>query len=172
MKKIFLLATALALAGCAGQHTRDGMSWRDGSWYSPAHDGHGDYYTRSAHRPPEVYEVPWAWSVGFVPYGGFCPAAYRYCTSFWADPWYSAAWNPWYQPFAYVPRHRPHPVMPPSTTMSNESPFDRDPMAPSMPANSRDPGPGRDPGAGSGGRGGRMPSMRERRRSAAESGRD
>ena len=167
MKKMIVLAAALALSACASQHTHDGMSWQDGSWYSPAHDGHGDYYTRSAPRPPEVYDVPWAWSVGFVPYGGFCPAAYRYCTSFWADPWYSAAWNPWYQPFAYVPRHRPRPVMPPSTTMSNESPFDRDPMAPSMPANAPGTGRGRDPA-----RGGRMPSMRERRRSAAESGRD
>jgi hypothetical protein len=169
MKKVFLVAAMLALSGCAGQHTRDGMSWQDGSWYSPAHDGHGDYYTRSASHPPEVYDVPWAWSVGFVPYGGFCPAAYRYCTSFWADPWYSAAWNPWYYPYAYVPRHRPRPVMPPSATMSNESPFDRDPMESPRPPISRDTGHGREPGAWGGGRG---PSMRERRRAASESGRD
>jgi len=170
-KGLMASAALLLLAGCAGHGTHEGMSWRDGSWYSPAHDGHGDYYTANPSRPPDAYDVPWAWSVGFVPFGGYCPAAYRYCTSFWADPWYSAAWNPWYYPFAYVPpRHRPHPA-PPPITMTNESPFDRDPYETPMPR-TREPRTGRDPESWGGRGDGSSEHRRERRRGAAEGGRD
>jgi hypothetical protein len=160
----------LLLAGCAGHGTHEGMAWRDGSWYSPARDGHGDYYTANPRRPPDAWDVPWAWSVGFVPYGGFCPAAYRYCTSFWADPWYSAAWNPWYYPFAYVPRHRPHPA--PPISMANQSPFDPDPAdAPAHAPRGLDGRPhGRAPGDWGGRRGGDVAPGRGRRRSGAEGG--
>jgi hypothetical protein len=168
MNRTIGLAALLLLGGCATQGTHEGMSWRDGSWYSPARDGHGDYYTANPHHAPDAYDVPWAWSVGFVPFGGYCPAAYRYCTSFWADPWYSAAWDPWYYPFAYVPpRHHAHPAPP---SQFDAASVDHDPFdAPQAPTE-REP---REPGHAWGGRqgSGRAP-MHERRRAAADGGRD
>jgi len=170
MKKAMLAATLMVLAGCASQATHNGMRWQDGSWYSPAHDGHGDYYTANPRRPPEAYDVPWAWSVGFVPYGGFCPAAYRYCTSFWADPWYSAAWNPWYYPFAYVPpRHRPMPRPPSFADVSRPSLDPRDEPGPTQTPEPRDR-PEHGPWGGR--EGGAMVPRRERRHSTGEGGRD
>ena len=108
MTRSMLLASVLLLSACAGTSTRDGLVYRDGSWYSPAADGRGDYYTGSDHRHRHhAYDWPWAWSVGFVPYGGYCPAMYRYCTSFWAEPWY--AYHVGYYPYGYawVPRQVP-----------------------------------------------------------------
>src|SRR6478752_3495964 len=109
MKKTLLLACALLLSACAGTTTKDGLVYRDGSWYSPAREGHGDYYTGRERHYPAAYDVPWAWSVGFVPYGGYCPIEYRYCTSFWSDAWFGAGYYPGFYPyayrFAYVPQH-------------------------------------------------------------------
>jgi hypothetical protein len=108
---LWIAASALLLSACASTNTRDGMVYRDGSWYAPAADGHGDYYTGASHDHDHYYDVPWAWSVGFVPYGGYCPVMYRYCTSFWADSFYGAGYYPWgYQPWVYhpLPRHRRH----------------------------------------------------------------
>ena len=108
MKKTMLLAAILLLSACAGTSTRDGLVYRDGSWYSPAAAGRGDYYTGSEHNHDHHhFYAPWAWSVGFVPYGGYCPVMYRYCTSFWADPWYGYQVGYYAYPYAYVPR--PHP---------------------------------------------------------------
>ena len=92
MKRIFFIAAAaLLLSACTSTQTRDGMVYRDGSWYAPAEAGRGDYYTGASHEHDGYYDWPWAWSVGFVPYGGYCPVMYRYCTSFWADPFYGPA---------------------------------------------------------------------------------
>ena len=109
MKKTLLLASVLWLSACAGTNTRDGLVYRDGSWYSPAREGHGDYYTGRGRHAADFYDVPWAWSVGFVPFGGYCPIAYRYCTSFWADPWFGAAWYPGYYPYYPYPHVSRHP---------------------------------------------------------------
>ena len=175
MKKSMLFAAALLLAGCASTGTRDGLVYKDGSWYSPAREGHGDYYTGASRRHHDhYYDVPWAWSVGFVPYGGYCPAMYRYCTSFWADPYYSAGWYPWYYPVAvYVPRpRRPH--------QDGPAPIDEDPIAdrdpfprPHRDRADRPARPAREPGNWGGHRGGDGGSARARRRdAAAEGGRD
>ena len=110
MKKTLLFASVLLLSACAGSTARDGLVYRDGSWYSPASEGHGDYYTGTQRQHPMAYDVPWAWSVGFVPYGGYCPVEYRYCTSFWADPWFASAYYPGYYPYyqyIHVARHPP-----------------------------------------------------------------
>src|SRR5688572_1354570 len=100
MRTIALVAATLLLSACAGTGTRDGLVYRDGSWYAPAEAGRGDYYTGASHaHDHHYYASPWAWSVGFVPFGGYCPVMYRYCTSFWADAWYA----PLGYPYAYQP---------------------------------------------------------------------
>jgi len=128
MKRKFLIAaSALLLSACASNGMRDGMVYRDGSWYSPASEGHGDYYTGVRHEHDEFYDWPWAWSVGYVPYGGYCPVRYRYCTSFWADSWYWPGYSPWgYQPWVVYqprPRHRHHPD--PDTPIAGQEPRPR-----------------------------------------------
>src|SRR5688572_10394571 len=119
--KLFLAAGVLLLSACASTSTRDGLVYRDGSWYSPAADGRGDYYTG---RYRDAWDHPYDFSIGVVPYGGYCPVRYRYCTSFWRDPffgprfghydpfynrYYDPFYNPyWYRPWVYyrpVPRH-------------------------------------------------------------------
>src|SRR5205085_5336821 len=101
MKFRTMLATTLLLAGCASAGNDNGMVRRDGSWYSPATDGHGDYYTGSDHR--YLAAEPWAWSVGFAPYDGYCSVIYSYCTSFWGySPWAPyGGYSPW--AWAWVP---------------------------------------------------------------------
>jgi len=113
MKSTMLVAVAALLLGaCASTGTHPGMVWRDGSWYAPASEGRGDYYTGNEARPDRAYDWPWGWSVGFVPFGGYCPVQYRYCTSFWADSWYGGPG--YYFPYAYAwqsgggRRHRQH----------------------------------------------------------------
>ena len=113
-KTRLLLACALLLSACASTGTRDGMVLRDGSWYSPGGEGRGDYYTASPRRDP-AYDWPWDYSVGLVPFGGYCPVRYRYCVPAWDSPiWY---YGPYYgDPYGYPawvylyrsPRHPHH----------------------------------------------------------------
>ena len=125
MKKSMLLASVLLLSACAGTTTRDGLVYRDGSWYSPAADGRGDYYTGSSPtHHHHAYDWPWAWSVGFVPYGGYCPAMYRYCTSFWAEPWYS--YHAGYYPYGYAWVPRPGPRRHHRASLMDRDPFSAD----------------------------------------------
>jgi hypothetical protein len=114
MRKTGIVAmAALLLGACASTGTHQGMVYRDGSWYAPASEGRGDYYTGNEPRHDMAYDWPWAWSVGFVPFGGYCPVQYRYCTSFWADSWYGGPG--YYLPYAYAwrsgsgHRHRQQP---------------------------------------------------------------
>ena len=168
MKRMLLIATsALLLSACASTSTRDGMVYRDGSWYSPAGDGHGDYYTGASHDHDHYYDVPWAWSVGFVPYSGYCPAMYRYCTSFWADPFYGPGYYPWgyqswiYQPTRHTRRNR-HPDDSVADQDSGPRPrIIRDPSAERGAPRPRTGGPGVGSGRADGGEG------RPRRRSGS-----
>lgn len=97
----WLAATgALLLSACAstGMHADN---------YSPAANGRGDYYTGAASYG-RAYDWPWDFHVGVVPWGGYCPVRYRYCTSLWSDPFYMQAWygyfySPFYDPFWYQP---------------------------------------------------------------------
>src|SRR6478609_3925594 len=177
MKKTLLLACALLLSACAGTTTKDGLVYKDGSWYSPASEGHGDYYTGRERHYPDAYDVPWAWSVGFVPYGGYCPAAYRYCTSFWADPWFAASYYPGYYPYyTYLHARRPIRRRDPMVSLFDEQvePMDaRDPA--SRPRQPRDPEArmqrrSRSPGAWGGTDGDEGASRRARRRASAGGG--
>jgi hypothetical protein len=177
-KKTLLLACAMLLSACAGTTTKDGLVYRDGSWYSPASEGHGDYYTGRQRHYPDAYDVPWAWSVGFVPYGGYCPVQYRYCTSFWADPWFAAAYYPGYYPY-YQYIHVPRPIRrrDPMVSLFDE----QEPTALRDPASrlrhGRDPeerargGRARAPGAW-GATGGNETDVRRPRRRAAGGGRN
>ena len=108
-KTILLAACALLASACASTGMRAGMVERDGSWYSPAHDGYGDYYTDF--EADYARDWPWDFRVGLVSRGGYCPARYRYCTSLW-DPFFGAAWHygyyspyydPFYDPYWYQP---------------------------------------------------------------------
>src|SRR5688572_28814652 len=114
MKKTTLLAACvLLLSACASTGTRDGLVYRDGSWYSPAGDGRGDYYTSS--RDTDAWDHPYHFGIGITRYGGYCPVRYRYCSSFWADPFFNpyfgAYYDPFYNPYWYQPwiYYRPHP---------------------------------------------------------------
>lgn len=105
MKKLrFLATTCLLLSACASTSTRDGLVHRDGSWYSPADAGRGDYYTGARHDA--AWDHPTDFGIGLVPFGGYCPVRYRYCTSFWADPFYDPFW--YYSWIYYRPAPRPH----------------------------------------------------------------
>jgi hypothetical protein len=111
-KTLLPLACALLLSACASTGTRDGMVLRDGSWYSPGGDGRGDYYTAAPRRDP-AYDWPWDYSVGLVPFGGYCPVRYRYCVSAWDSPvWYYGPYygDPyWYPAWVYLYRSPRHP---------------------------------------------------------------
>src|SRR5215213_7268883 len=86
-----LAACVLLLSACTSTGARYGMVQRDGGWYSPAVDGRGDYYASQL----DYYEArdwPWDLQLGITPFSGYCPARFRYCTSLYADPFYSPLW--------------------------------------------------------------------------------
>jgi hypothetical protein len=167
-RMLFIAAGSLLLAACASTGTRDGMVYRDGSWYSPAGEGHGDYYTGVSHDHDYYYDWPWAWSVGYVPFGGYCPVQYRYCTSFWADAWYWPGYYPWgYQPWVYYPHrptHRRHRSETPIADADDSRPPPRNAPEERPPSRRRDGGPGVSARRSEGG------TVRPRRRQASDSG--
>jgi hypothetical protein len=167
MKRIMWVAmTALLLGACATGGTHQGMVYRDGSWYAPGVDGGGDYYTGVDHSHDGVYDWPWAWSVGFTPYSGYCPARYRYCTSFWADSWYGYGF---YRPYAlaWQPQHGHR--RPTSTSEPDAPPAERG-SRPPREARQRPAPRMRDPDAGWGGRRSDGSAPRTRRRGAVSGG--
>ena len=127
----FLLLGTLLLSACATSTTHDGLVYREGSWYSPASEGRGDYYTDSAYQH-EAYDSPWSFSVGIVPFGGYCPVRYRYCVQAWDSPYWAYGYygDPyWYSPWIYVYRPSPRPRPP---LANNDPPRHRPPeIAPS-----------------------------------------
>ena len=104
MKRITWMAmSALLLGACASSGTHQGMVYRDGSWYSPAEAGRGDYYTAMPRSHYDYgYDHPYYYGIGLVPYGAYCPVQYRWCTSYWP------VYDPWYQPWAYYQHPRRH----------------------------------------------------------------
>lgn len=121
MKRIKMLVTVALLAGvsaCASTQSSRGDAYADGSYYSAAGDGQGDYYYADERRGPD----PWMTYGGFgSPFGfsgGYCSAQYRYCPSFWSFGFFDSGpfgygYGPggWYDPFwngYYRPRHHHH----------------------------------------------------------------
>ena len=128
--RLMALAAVLAV-GCTSTGSRDGMVYRDGSWYSPAGDGRGDYYTGSP-RYEEGWDYGTGFGVGIVPFGGYCPVRYRYCTSFWPDPfYYGPIYDPFYDPLiVYYRAPRPHRAPPPRHPLTGVEPGEDSPLPP------------------------------------------
>lgn len=105
-RAVTLLALALGLGGCATYYD-DGVSYDDGSYYSPADAGRGDYYYApepsynryyydefdrfffdSSYYGFGSFGNGWYGSPLYS-YGGYCSARYRYCPPFgYFDPFY------------------------------------------------------------------------------------
>jgi hypothetical protein len=98
------LALALGLGGCASTSSNYRADARDGSYYSPADAGYGDYY----YAPEPRYDY-------------YYDHSYFYGSPFWHDPflypyyrfgfntyygWYDPFWGPYaYYPWQERPRH-------------------------------------------------------------------
>jgi len=105
-RAVTLLALALGLGGCATYYD-EGVSYDDGSYYSPADSGRGDYYYApepsynryyydefdrfffdSSYYGFGSFGSGWYGSPLYS-YGGYCSARYRYCPPFgYYDPFY------------------------------------------------------------------------------------
>ena len=105
-RAVTLLALALGLGGCATYYD-EGVSYDDGSYYSPADSGRGDYYYApepsynryyydefdrfffdSSYYGFGSFGSSWYGSPLYS-YGGYCSARYRYCPPFgYYDPFY------------------------------------------------------------------------------------
>lgn len=97
------LVLATGLGGCAT--APDGLTYADGSYYSAASEGRGDYYVGRSYDSVRYVGDPffddflWLYDGGpwyggwygspFYGYGGYCSVRYRYCPPGgwgWADP--------------------------------------------------------------------------------------
>ena len=105
-RAVILLALALGLSACATYYD-EGVSYDDGSYYSPADSGRGDYYFApepsynryyydefdrfffdSSYYGFGSFGNSWYGSPMYS-YGGYCSARYRYCPPFgYYDPFY------------------------------------------------------------------------------------
>ena len=128
-----IIALVLGLAGCASypSNTRFDAGYQDGSYYSPADAGYGDYYYAPEPRNDyyDYYDPSLYYRYGsrFDPFGGYCSARYRYCPPFGYSPfidpygrfgfgvsfgggsWYDPFWGRYGYPAPYYnrqPRHR------------------------------------------------------------------
>ena len=93
-----VIAIAIGLSGCASTSSsmHSGVVYQDGSYYSPAEAGRGDYYYAPEPRADDYFGYdPFFFGSPFYAFGGYCSAAYRYCPPFW----YSAFFDPRYDPF-------------------------------------------------------------------------
>ena len=130
------LAVALGLGACAT--SPDGLRYADGSYYSSAGEGRGDYYVGRSYDSVRYlgdpffddflwpYGSPWYGGWHGAPFDGYCSVRYRYCPGLgwgWADPFprygfelyfgdswgYGHRWrDPWYDARPYD-RWRPPP---------------------------------------------------------------
>jgi hypothetical protein len=111
-----LAVTALAagLSGCASMSTnyQSNVRYQDGSYYSPAEAGYGDYYYAPEPRYDYYYDHSYFYGSSFYSFGAPCSFRYRYCSPFGYDPFYSFGWYGWYDPFwpyyAYYWQHHGH----------------------------------------------------------------
>lgn len=109
-----VIALVLGASGCASTSSsyRSDLRYEDGSYYSPATAGRGDYYLGPERYDP--YSDSFYLSTFGSPYGssfgGYCSAMYRYCPSFWYDPFhrfgYFGGYGYWADPFWYVYDYR------------------------------------------------------------------
>ena len=98
-----LIALTLGLSGCAstsGGYAENGTVYRDGSYYSPAGDGRGDYYyAPEPSRFDDGYGVygfgfdPFFGAIGLSGFDGYCSVQYRNCAAY--------DFGSFYQPFGY-----------------------------------------------------------------------
>lgn len=97
------LALALGLGGCASTSSNYRADYRDGSYYSPADAGYGDYY----YAPEPRYDY-------------YYDHSYFYGSPFWRDPFlypyyrfgfntYYGWYDPFWGPYAYYPWWYDHP---------------------------------------------------------------
>jgi hypothetical protein len=149
-----VLFLALGLGACA-TYPNYGVRYEDGSYYSPADEGQGDYYYAPEPRYERYYYDDYDWFFGspfygpghfggwygspFYRYDGYCSVRYRYCPrsgyydSFprfglslqFGDPWYYDRYRRGYGDRWAPPPRRSRP--PPAQPIG-ESPYqERDP---------------------------------------------
>jgi hypothetical protein len=110
-------ALAVGLGGCASMSSnyQSDAVYRDGSYYSPADAGYGDYYYAPEPRYDYYYDHSYFFGSPFYTFGGYCSMRYRYCPPFWYDPFLSfdgfgfySPWYGWYDPIWYYGHRRHH----------------------------------------------------------------
>ena len=108
-------ALAAGLAGCASMSSnyQSNVRYQDGSYYSPAEAGYGDYYYAPEPRYDYYYDHSYFFGSPFYSFGAPCSFRYRYCSPFgydpFYDPYYGFGWYGWYDPFwAYYGYHWQH----------------------------------------------------------------
>ena len=93
-----VIAIAIGLSACAStsSNMHSSVVYRDGSYYSPAEAGRGDYYYAPEPREDDYFGYdPFFFGGPFYSFGGYCSVAYRTCPPYW----YGALYDPWYDPF-------------------------------------------------------------------------
>jgi hypothetical protein len=148
-----LIAITLAsgLGACAT--TSDyGLSYQDGSYYSPAAEGQGDYYIGADYQRSyyvyDDYDLFFGSSFGgwydspFYSYGGYCSVRYRYCPR-WAwgsgfgapyaetgfQIYFGSPWDPYWGQ-NYYPRRPYRSTQPPPNGQTTLFDPDGHPLAP------------------------------------------
>lgn len=104
LRSATLLALTLGLGGCATYPYNQDVLYADGSYYSPAAAGNGDYYYASV--------VPSYQHYSYYGYTGYCSVLYSSCASW---PYYSyypyyhrpgaVIYYDYYAPYYYAPSH-------------------------------------------------------------------
>jgi len=115
---IAVTALAAGLSGCASMSSnyQSNVRYQDGSYYSPADSGYGDYYYAPEPRYDYYYDHSYFYGSPFYSFGSPCSYRYHFCSPFGYDPFfdsfYSFGWYGWYDPFwgpyRYYGHHRRH----------------------------------------------------------------